>query len=260
MDKFIKSPIKSLRVFDAKAPCGKTAKMDGRPFHSLTYRKAGNVKINVDNKSFFSSSDCITYMPKKTPYSQRIIQDTHIIAIHFDCIFETETTEAFVVKNNNPQLYKLFCMVLDSYFEGDNSNYECYSHFYNLLAQIEKLLMKDQKDKEGKGITEILEAKLKIEQNFTNNDFNIDALIREMSISASYLRKEFKKAYSLTPIEYLMLIRQQKAMSMLASDYYSVDKIAKDCGYSSASYFIQSFRKSTGYSPVKYKEKFLIKY
>ena len=83
--------------------------------------------------------------------------------------------------------------------------------------------------------------------------------MRNLDISASYLRSEFKNAYGVTPIEYLKHIRHQNALSLLASDYYTVEELAEKCGYGSASYFIQSFRKITGYSPLKYKEKFLDK-
>ena len=111
---------------------------------------------------------------------------------------------------------------------------------------------------ESKIKPKILKAKLEIEENFSDSNFNIDALVNKLQISPSYLRYEFKKAYSMSPIEYLSKVRQKNAMSILASDYYSIEDIAKKCGYCSTSYFIQVFKKNTGYSPLKYKEKFSI--
>ena len=91
-----------------------------------------------------------------------------------------------------------------------------------------------------------------IEANFRDSNFNIDRLVDALPISASYLRREFKKAYGVTPIEYLKNIRLQNAISMLSANYYSIEELAKKCGYCSASYFIQSFKKSVGCSPTKY--------
>lgn len=253
MNKIINSPIISLNVYDVKSPKEKERKVDGRHFHALTYRKKGSVKIDIGDKSFLSKANCITLTPKNRSYSTEVIEDTHMIAVHFDCLDENMFNIPFVLENSNQYLQKLFDAVFDSYSTDGSNNYGCYSHFYSLLCEIEKILRKNQ---EKKIIPEVLDAKIKIEKNFENNDFNIDSLVSTLSISSSYLRQEFKKAFSVTPIEYLKYVRLQKALSMLSSDYYSIDELAKACGYGSTSYFIQSFHKSTGYSPLKYKEKF----
>lgn len=254
MNNIIKSPVISLSAYDIKSPKGKITKVSGRSFHSLTYRKQGTVKINIGDKTLISTAGCITLTPKKQSYSTKIMQDTHLIAIHFDCLDENMYNIPFVLDSNNQQLRQLFELVVKKYSTDDVNNYECFSYFYKILAEIEKHFRKKQ---ESKIIPAILEAKSKIEKNFADNNFNIDSLVSELPISASYLRNAFKKAYSVSPIDYLKYVRQQNAISLLSSSYYSVEELAEKCGYSSASYFIQAFRKSTGYSPLQYKEKFL---
>ena len=253
MNNIIKSPIISLNIYDIKAPKGKLTKVKGRSFYALTYRKQGKVKINIENQSLISTSDCITLTPKEQNYSTEILSDTHMIAIHFDCL-ENNFKEPFVIKNKSPQIKQLFELVFKTYSGDDTNNFECYSYFYKLLAEIERIF---RENSESKILPAVSEAKLKIENNYSDNNFNIDSLVAESSISASYLRSEFKKAYSYTPIEYLKYVRHQNALSMLLSDYYTVEEISQKCGYCSSSYFIQDFRKTTGYSPLKYKEKFL---
>ena len=103
----------------------------------------------------------------------------------------------------------------------------------------------------------VIRAKEMIENNFRDSDFNIDRIVSTLAISASYLRREFKAAYGVAPIEYLKNIRLRNAISLLSADYYTVEELAEKCGYSGASYFIQALKKSTGYSPIEYKRIYL---
>lgn len=254
MNNNIKSPIISLNVYDIKSQKEKVNIVEGRPFCSLSYRKYGTVKFNIEDREFISKAGSITFIPKGQSYSTEIIEDTHMIAIHFNTLDENTFNIPFVIENKNSQLCQLFESVSKKYSVENDNNYECYSYFYKILAEIEKHFIKKQ---ESNINPVILEAKLKIDKNFANSDFNIDSLVSELSICASHLRSEFRKYYSVSPIEYLKNVRLQNAFSLLASNYYSVEEVSKQSGYSSMSYFIQAFRKSTGYSPLKYKEKFL---
>lgn len=254
MNLFINSPITSLNVYDVKNPKGKLVKVSAREFNSITYRKEGTAKLNFDGKTLVSHPGCITFTPKNTSYTTEITNSTHMIAIHFDYPCKSECAEPFVYENNNHIICNLFDEIYEKYSAEDADNYECYSIFYKILSELKKHF-------ETKHIPKItpavVRAKLLIENNFRDNNFNIDSLVSTLPISASYLRREFKSAYGVSPIEYLKYIRLQNAKHLLSADYYSVEELAEKCGYSGASYFIQSFKKSTGYSPIEYKKIYL---
>lgn len=250
----IKSPIISLSVYDVKSPKEKERKVDGRHFHSLSYRKCGTVEFSVNKKNYISKPGCITFIPKRQGYFTEVIEDTKMIVIHFDALDEDIVNEPFVIANANQHLQQLFDRVLTSYSTESENNYECYSYFYKILAEIEKYFIKKN---ESKISPAVLKAKLEIEKNFTNPDFNINSLVAELPICSSHLRSEFKKSFSLSPIEYLKYVRLQNAISLLISNYYSIEEVALKSGYSGTSYFIQVFRKNMNCSPSKYKEEFL---
>jgi two-component system response regulator YesN len=256
MTKIIKSPIISLNVFDSTQSMRSLTNVKGRAFYSLTYRKSGIAKFNIDGKTFISKKDCITLIPKNKLYSTEILEETHIIAIHFDCLLPDSFSTPFVIENNSIQLENLFNEAFEKYSVEDVCNFECYSIFYKMLSEIEGYFRKNH---ENKIKLKIRKAKSEIEKNFSDSNFNISTLVEKLQISPSYLRSEFKKAYSLSPMEYLSTVRKKNAILILASDYYSIDDVAKLCGYCSTSYFIQIFKKNTGYSPLKYKEKYLMK-
>ena len=254
MIKMKKSPIISLDVYNITSEKQNAIEIKGRPFYSLTYRKKGIAKIDIEGKTLLSGKECITLIPKNQKYSTEILEGTHIIAIHFDCLRTNSFSSAFVIENNSRQIEHLFDAIYKKYSAEDACNFECYSLLYQILSEIDSYF---QKKHDSHIKPKILRAKSEIERNYANSDFNISVLVDRLNISPSYLRAEFKKAYSLTPCEYLNIVRQKNAISILASDYYSVEDIAKQCGYCSTSYFIQVFKKNTGLSPLKYKEKFL---
>jgi len=254
MNFFINSPITSLGVFEVKSPKSKLVRVNGREFNSITYRKEGKVKLNFADKVLISYPGCITFTPKNTDYTTEIINDTHMIAIHFDYPCESEHAESFVYENTNEIISNLFDEIYEKYSVENTDNYECYALFYKLLFEIKKNFVNAQNKKI---IPAVVQAKMQIENNFRDNNFNVDCLVSTLPISASYLRREFKAVYGLSPIEYLKCVRLKNAISLLSVDYYSVEEIAEKCGYSGASYFIQAFKKSTGCSPTEYKKMYL---
>jgi AraC-like DNA-binding protein len=201
-----------------------------------------------------SVKDSVTLMPKWMQYSTEVVDDTHIIALHFQCYDESAFSEPFVLKKVPPRISELFEAVYLKYTPKDMYNFQCYSLFYELLGEIEKAV--DQKRSEGIS-HRMQKAKKEIEKRFSEDSFNIYELASVLSVNPSYLRREFKKAYSTTPIAYLKKIRIQSAVVMLSSGYYSVAEVAKKCGYSSTSYFVQDFHRLKGCSPLKYKAQYL---
>lgn len=94
-----------------------------------------------------------------------------------------------------------------------------------------------------------------IHRNFTNPDFELDALIRSLPFHYDYLRKVFKKEIGLSPLEYLTSLRMKKAEHLLGSarsSNHAISEIAQQCGYENALYFSRVFRKYYGCSPTQY--------
>ncbi len=256
MKNIIKSPITSIQVYDVKTPRHNLVEVKERPFYALSYRMEGTAKIIMDGKTYVSRKNCITLTPKNKAYTTEVTEDTHILVVHFECLDAQAFRTPFVLENSTPLLPKLFDTIYKKHSAEDTCNYECFSLFYELL---EIVLKHFQTAEENKLPPKILKAKNEIDNHFSDNDFNINKLAHSLSVNTSYLRREFKKAYSVSPISYLKNVRLQKAILLLISDYYSIEEITQQCGYSSASYFIQVFHKEKGCSPQKYKEQYFSK-
>ena len=80
-------------------------------------------------------------------------------------------------------------------------------------------------------------------------------LIKHIGLGSSRLFHVFKSATGLTPNDYLLRLRVEKAKELLARPGQSVTDIALATGFSSAQYFSNVFRKYAGQTPRDYRQR-----
>jgi transcriptional regulator GlxA family with amidase domain len=73
-------------------------------------------------------------------------------------------------------------------------------------------------------------------------------------LSPSRLSHLFKTEMGLSPGEYLMRLRMQKASNLLATSRLSVKQIMAMAGYDNKSHFARHFRRSFGLAPSEYRK------
>ena len=99
----------------------------------------------------------------------------------------------------------------------------------------------------------LLSAKEYIEEGF-NLPITLEELARRSNMSVTNFRREWKKLYSETPLQYRDAIRLHYAKEYLNSGYYTVTEIAERCGFEDVSYFVRFFKKKTGLTPGAYRK------
>ena len=102
----------------------------------------------------------------------------------------------------------------------------------------------------------LIPAKEYLEQHF-RQPITLEKLGFISDMSVTNFRREWKKHYSESPIQYRDNIRLYYAKEYLSSGYYTVTEIAKKCGFDDTSYFVRFFKKKTGITPGAFKKKFL---
>ena len=84
-------------------------------------------------------------------------------------------------------------------------------------------------------------------------DFKIIA--RNLGISYSKFRSDFKRQTGLPPMQYFLLLKIEKAKNLLLNtDIYS-KQIAYDLGFESEHYFYRLFKQKTGMTPAQFRIK-----
>ena len=74
------------------------------------------------------------------------------------------------------------------------------------------------------------------------------------SLSEAQLRRKFKEYLNMSPVEYLTMVRIQKAYELLNSTNYPMTEVALRVGYQDVSSFNRNFQKIMGVSPYQYKK------
>ena len=77
----------------------------------------------------------------------------------------------------------------------------------------------------------------------SHRDLNLDDISATSGFSKYYFAHEFKRLTGQTVISYLNGVRCEKASELLATGSMSIEAIALECGFSSSSYFIRTFKK-----------------
>ncbi|MEG1846957.1 MAG: AraC family transcriptional regulator [Lachnospiraceae bacterium] len=96
-------------------------------------------------------------------------------------------------------------------------------------------------------------AKKYIDANYPEN-ITIDFLAELTHLNKFYLMHAFVREYGISPINYLIVRRIRESKYLLANTNYSLAQISNILGFSSSSYFSQSFRRIENSTPREYRK------
>ena len=98
-----------------------------------------------------------------------------------------------------------------------------------------------------------------IDQHYKES-ISLDLLAEKVSINKYYMAHTFKREYGVSPINYLIACRIREGKRLLTETDLSLSQIATVLGFSSSSYFSQSFRNAVGMSPTEYRKANQVKF
>ncbi|MEC0169615.1 AraC family transcriptional regulator [Paenibacillus graminis] len=85
-----------------------------------------------------------------------------------------------------------------------------------------------------------------------HQQISIDHMAATLGYHRAHLSKAFKQKTGLSPKQYLLKMRMDKAKSLL-SGTLTIDQVASSVGFNDALYFSRQFRKFSGMSPSEYR-------
>ena len=88
-----------------------------------------------------------------------------------------------------------------------------------------------------------------------HNDLSLSDIAKETHYSPYHFLRLFKRHTGMTPFEYLLDLRIEKARDMLKKTDCTISQICDLCAFSSLSHFSRVFREKTGVSPTEYKKR-----
>jgi AraC-like DNA-binding protein len=249
------SVITSVKIINSLCPKSDLIEVEGRSFYSISYRYSGAISIVANGNTYISKQDYVTIIPKGMAYETEVLEDSNIIAIHFELSKDIQLEKIYTFCAKYSVIKNLFGFLSKKHNKNLETNFECLSIIYEILAELENFFLLGP---EGNLPSKMFGAQKFILTHYPNPNLSVVDIASHLNISDSYLRRNFKKYFNCSPSAYLNEVRIKNAKNILLSTECSINETAVKCGFNSASYFIQNFHKMTGKSPTEYRRKKLI--
>lgn len=138
---------------------------------------------------------------------------------------------------------------------GKGRDARLHGYLYVLLSQLMEESANSPLDEQDTTIQELY-VKKSIEYIMHNyyRKITVEDISEYIGISRSYLFSLFKNKLNLSPQEYIIKFKMQKAVDLIRNEALSIGDIARSVGYEDCLVFSKAFRKSLGCSPSKFRK------
>lgn len=234
----------------------------GRSDYQLIYICEGSCAVTINGSVQIAyPDDVILYRPGETQdyfLSQKVQPRTYWI--HFngdDCekLFQTLSLEkAHIIKaGSNREIGHLVGRVCQ-YYNLKTPNYEllCSTLMQSILALLSNEMhrvLPQPGSKSADKISELI-SRMKMVQNL---DFNVAKCADFCYMSKPHFSRVFKRTTGMSPVQFLLGIRIDRAKELLDFTDQSITDIAEACGFQDQNYFARTFKKITGLTPTQYR-------
>lgn len=86
-------------------------------------------------------------------------------------------------------------------------------------------------------------------------DISSSSISEKFGYDESYFCRLFKSIIGVRPMEYIRILRLEKARRIMAREKTSISKVAIECGFSDVNYFTRCFRRHYGVTAGEYRKK-----
>tara|TARA_B100000768_G_scaffold5428_1_gene6483 strand:+ start:3192 stop:4073 length:882 start_codon:yes stop_codon:yes gene_type:complete len=229
----------------------------------------GSYIFNVENEN-----SILLYNPnKELPIDLLLDANSQVISIlisikKFHSLFSNESDQISFLNNDNIEnkLYKekkigpMIAVILNQMYQ-QSLNLSMYK-LYLRGKVFELMSLYFSKDKEmdieqcpfladDNNIKKIKKAKEIIISRMIEPPTLVE-LAKEVDISLKKLKQGFKQVYGASVFSFLIDYKMQVSKRLLSSGNYNVNEVALRVGYSTATHFINAFKKKFGTTPKKY--------
>jgi transcriptional regulator GlxA family with amidase domain len=133
-------------------------------------------------------------------------------------------------------------ILVSKYFEIEIDRY----------SQSPFIMFKGQRDHQDESVRKAQEF---IEQNF-HDKITVDQLSALFAVGRRSFERRFKKATSNTVTEYIQRVKIEAAKKSFETSRKNINEIMWEVGYSDTKAFRTVFKKTTGLSPLEYKNRY----
>lgn len=93
-----------------------------------------------------------------------------------------------------------------------------------------------------------------INQHFTEK-ITLESISQVFNTNKDYLCRIFSKAFGISPIQYVIQLRMERAKVLLVDTEQSITEISENVGFNSIHYLSRYFAQKEGMSPIEYRQR-----
>jgi len=171
--------------------------------------------------------------------------------------FFPKETPTYYLGTNDPVI-NLFTDIIEQ-TQSEKTGYQqlvsgMLLHLFGKIFSLSKQLNFDKKHKHE----DVINQAMSVMHSNINSYVSFEKLAADFCISYSLFRKAFKLYTGMSPHQYFLQLKLNKAKALLMNSGNSVKQIADELGFESAYSFSKIFKAKTGYAPNHFKKKFLL--
>lgn len=208
-----------------------------------------------DGSKIHAADGDLVYIPIGSEYHTRFYnkknQNANTVGINFFVYDENRCSFNF---SNSIKVFKSTdcSKLINKATDASELTPPCYSEMKAAVYDIITMLSKKQKRKSLKKFYIIEKGILYLEEN-PSQEMSIKQIAEMCNVSEIYFRRLFKEYSGLSPIEFRIKRKIEKAKNYLEYDNLNISEIADLLGFTDTAYFCKIFRIHTGITPLKYK-------
>lgn len=237
----------------------------------VEYRVGADVFVLEEGEGLFVNASCLHeakpfQIERATIFCINV--DPLLLGGHMDSIFATKYVLPYITSNRLP--YVKLTGQLAQKVEIVAKLLQVQAVFYELKVWRELLVIWETILSQSMLTEEILDPAIIVQHERAKGmldyihahyqeKITLENLAAHVFLSRAECSRFFKKMVGMTPFTYLLHYRLRKSMELLRDSEQSITTISTTTGFSTVSYYIEKFKKYTGYSPHVYRKQFFDK-
>ena len=212
----------------------------------------GEYVLKSGEKLFIKSGSLI-YIPQGSEYTVRFHSypgaEANTVGINF-YMFD-ENNEPFIMSDKITVFKHMdFRFAIDRINDASELPVPCYGRMKAGVYEIISSL--SEKQKIGKKF-KIIENGIMYMENLTRDELKIGEIAKLCNVSEIYFRKLFKEHSGLSPANYRLRAKLEKAKMYLEYDNMSIAEISEMLKFTDTAYFCKQFKAHTGMTPLEFR-------
>lgn len=232
--------------------------------YQLIYVASGKTHFYFgDEERIVNAEQMVLFQPRQSQhYEYFAVDKPEVYWIHFTGSDVKNILKRYNIPLDDPIFYSgnsstyayLFKEIIQE-LQSSRVGFEELIEMY--LRQIFLLIERSREDRKP-AVSSFIQDEMELARRYFtehyNEEINIDAYAKSRGMSFSWFSRNFKQFTAKSPMQYVVSVRINNAVSMLGCTSYNINEVANIVGYDNPLYFSRIFKKVKGVSPSEYKK------